>query len=55
MEEDLNDVYPQTKKKLNNYLILINIICEFVCVFCGHKKKKEKNKHRDRSVELLRN
>ena len=33
---------------LNNYLILINSICEFVCGFCGHKRKekrKRKKKH----------
>ena len=50
-------VYPQTNKQIK-YLILINLICEFVCGYCGHTKKKERkkeNKHTDQSLELLRN
>ena len=31
--------------KLNNYLFLINLICEFVCGFFGHRNKEEE-KHR---------
>ena len=31
---------------LNNYLILINLICEFVCGFCGHTKKEKKQTYR---------
>jgi len=34
-------IHRQTNK-LNNYLILINLICEFVCGFCGQKFKKIK-------------
>ena len=45
--------YPQTNKQIE-YLILINLICEFVCGFCGHTQKNKKNKHTDRSIELLR-
>ena len=30
--------------KLNNYLILSNLVCEFVCGFCGHTKKERKKK-----------
>ena len=32
-------IHRQTNK-LNNYLILINLICEFVCGLCGHYHKK---------------
>ena len=34
-------IHRQTNK-LNNYLISINLICEFVCGFCGHTKKERK-------------
>ena len=33
-------VYPQKNKRIK-YLILITLICEFVCGFCGHKHTKK--------------
>ena len=51
-------LFHRQTNKLNNYLILINLICEFVCGLCGHyhkKKRKKEKKHTDRSIELLRN
>ena len=37
------------------YILLINLICEFVCWQDKKEKKKKEKKQTDRYIELLRN